>query len=144
MPITIKNYLKVKKGEYTNFDVSDQQQRREFYPLPIILLSIVSLIFYLTSQPVDVILGSSLSVALLVASALINPFIKCSLHSSASIFLAFLLTNIHLQAGIAMFAFAGLISASRVVMKRHSIIEVLVGIGLGVVLGVVFLTLRYS
>jgi membrane-associated phospholipid phosphatase len=135
LPVTIRNYLKSRRGEYTDFDVSDQEQRKNFYPLPVILISLALSVFLLTKQPPEVITGTFLSLLLMVTAGLINLRIKCSLHAAASVFLSFLLLKIWFYTGIVMFLFTVLICASRLVLKRHSIIEIVTGMVVGVIFG---------
>ena len=138
LPVTIRNYLKTRRGEYTNFDVSNQEQRKGFYPLPVILISIALVFFYFTNQPSDVLTGTLLSLLLMITAGVINLKIKCSLHAAASIFLSFLLFRIWFYAGVVMFVFTILICISRFILKRHSIIEIVTGLIVGGVFGSVF------
>src|SRR6478735_194890 len=50
IPITIKMYRGSKDGTYTNFDISDQSQRQTWYIWAIGLLSIVTIILFITDQ----------------------------------------------------------------------------------------------
>jgi hypothetical protein len=135
LPVSIRNYVKTRRGEYTNFDVSDQEQRKGFYLLPVILISIALLVFYFTNQPSYVLAGTLLSLLLMITGGLINLKIKCSLHAAASIFLSFLLLRIWFYTGVVMFVFTILICISRFILKRHSVIEIITGLMVGSVFG---------
>jgi hypothetical protein len=138
VPVTIRNYLKARRGEYTNFDVSNREERKGFYPLPVILIALALLVFYFTDQPPDVIAGTLLSLLLMITAGLINLKIKCSLHAAASVFLSFLLLKVWFYAGVVMFAFTIFICISRFILKRHSVVEIIAGLVVGSVFGSVY------
>ncbi|MFM2305638.1 MAG: hypothetical protein RLZZ367_307, partial [Bacteroidota bacterium] len=51
IPISINNYVKTKSGKYTNYDVSDREQRQGFYHILLVLMGVVTGILFLTNQP---------------------------------------------------------------------------------------------
>lgn len=136
VPVTIRNYIKTKRNEYTNFDISDRQQRQSFYPFVIALTTLVTTVLYFTPGTGSFFTGTCILLALLIASALINRVIKCSLHTSASIYLATVLWQFSITGSIAMFIFTIVIATSRLILKRHTTIEILIGAATGFIAGI--------
>ncbi|QKZ11320.1 phosphatase PAP2 family protein [Spirosoma sp. KUDC1026] len=135
VPICWHNYRQVKRGHYTNFDVSHQGQRTQFYPILIGLLSVTTLLQFITDQPRPIWLGTLCVLALLVSAYVLNYVIKVSLHTALSFFLAWVIYSISPTGGIVMGLFALLITASRLVLRRHTVSEVIAGFLLGSVAG---------
>lgn len=135
LPITIRNYIKTKRNEYTNFDISDQKQRQSFYPFVIILMVVVTTALYFTPGADSFFTGTCILLLLLVASALINRVIKCSLHTSISIYLALALWQFSVAGSIAMFIFTIVIATSRLILKRHTFVEIITGAAIGFIAG---------
>jgi hypothetical protein len=136
LPVTIRNYIKTKRKEYTNFDISNQQQRQSFYPFVIVLTALVTVILYFIPGTNSFFTGTCILLILLIASAVINRMIKCSLHTCASVYLSIVLWPFTVTGSIAMFVFTIIIASSRLVLKRHTIIEVLTGAATGFIAGI--------
>jgi membrane-associated phospholipid phosphatase len=138
-------YLKSKNGSYSNFDVSDKKQRRSLFVFAIPFLVIVTTVLFLTHQPEKTCYGVLFATLLVVISQLVNFFIKSSLHVSLTLYLAFLAIPINLAFGFSLMFLCIFIGWSRVVLKRHSIKEVIVGAIIGLSIGAImlyFLTLN--
>lgn len=135
LPVTVHSYYKTKKGHYTNFDISDRKQRENFYPFLLGLLSVSSVLLFVTGQPAGFCYGSLVFLAMVAVSYLINYRIKVSMHTSSSFYLALSLLKLSVTGSLLMLAFAFLISYSRLILKRHTLPEVLGGGVLGVAFG---------
>jgi membrane-associated phospholipid phosphatase len=135
VPICWHNYRQVKRGRYTNFDVSHQGQRTQFYPILIGLLGVVMLLLFATNQPVPIRLGTACVLLLLISAYGLNYFIKVSLHTALSCFLVWVIYSINPMGGVMMGLFALLIAASRLELGRHTVSEVIAGALLGSVAG---------
>jgi membrane-associated phospholipid phosphatase len=135
VPLTIKMYRGKKKGVYTNFDVSDQEERKSWYFFAIVLLSFTVIILFATNQSHAVRVGFLLSVLLLFSSQVVNYYIKCSLHVSFNTFLSFLILPVNMYVATLLFLFVVVIAWSRVYLRRHTIKEVTTGALLGTVFG---------
>lgn len=135
VPIAWYNHRQVKRGRYTNFDVSDRGQRARFYPILIGLLSLVSGLLVATHQPRPVCYAAACCWLLVVSSYGVNRYIKASLHTSLSFFLAGLIYSISPAPGLLMGVFAFLISVSRLILKRHTVGEIAAGGLLGLMAG---------
>jgi len=139
VPSTIRNYIKTKNGEYTNFDVSVKKQRNSMYLFAITLLVIINCILFFTKQSEDLFLGALFALFLLIVSYLVNFSIKCSGHVSLTIYLAFLIMPINLTIGIIVLLFSGPIGWSRVELKRHTPKEVYTGAIIGFTIGLLMI-----
>lgn len=141
LPLAIKMYLGVKKGTYSNFDVSNQQERKGWYKYALLLLAILTGVLWMTAVSDGVRLSVSCALLLLAGSQLLNHYIKASLHVSVNTFLAFLMLPLNWVIALIFASFIPFIAWARVVQGRHSSREVWAGAFLGVVVGVVFLIL---
>jgi membrane-associated phospholipid phosphatase len=140
VPLIIKMYWGEKKGVYTNFDVSDQGERKSWYFFAIVLLLLTFIILFATNQSHAVRVGFLLSVLLLLSSQVVNYFIKSSLHVSFNIFLSFMILSINIYLAALLFMFVVAIAWSRVYLERHTIKEVMTGAILGTVYGLLLQT----
>jgi membrane-associated phospholipid phosphatase len=135
IPISINNYVKTKNGKYTNYDVSDREQRQGFYHFLLLLIGGVTGILYLTNQPAAFRHGSLVFFVMVIVSYIINYRLKVSMHTSISVYLGITLLLINFNAGLAMLVFAILIGLSRLVLKRHTVAEVVAGLIVGLLFG---------
>ncbi|WP_194973978.1 hypothetical protein [Aquiflexum lacus] len=135
IPIIFNNWRKTKKGTYTNFDVSDQQQRKGFYPFAITLFIVLLLVFWFFDFPIEVISKSLVFFAMVLLMALINLRLKASMHAGIAFYIAVSVFSIGLWSGFLLLVLALLISWSRLRLKRHSELELIVGGFIGSVFG---------
>lgn len=146
IPIVTWMFLKSKNGSYTNFDVSDQKQRRSLFRFAIPIMVVVTTVLFITHQSRNTCLSLLFATILVVVSQVVNYFfIKSSLHVSLTLYLAFLSLAIAPILGYALMVLSILIGWSRVELKRHTISEVVVGAVIGVGIGgalFYFLTLQ--
>jgi membrane-associated phospholipid phosphatase len=136
LPAFLWNYRKSRTGAYTNFDVSDRNQRKSMYWFFLPLYIAVILIMHFTEQSRSLVYGMIASLILFLTSWIANFFIKVSLHSSASFFLAISVMTIHRPSGIFFIFLSFIVAWSRVVLKRHSVSEVIGGGIIGIATGV--------
>lgn len=141
LPIFWHNYRKVRRGRYTNFDVSDRTQRAQFYPVLIGLVALAASLLWATGQPRPFGYGALCLLGLLVGSYGVNRFLKVSLHTSLSFYLAGAMYLLNPALGLGMAGLAVLVAASRLVLQRHTLPEILVGTGMGLGTGIGFYAL---
>jgi membrane-associated phospholipid phosphatase len=145
IPVSYSMYRKSKKGAYTNFDVSDRVQRQRWYLLPIALLTVLTVVLYLTHQPLPLCYGMLCGLLLLICSSFTNQFLKVSLHTAYSFYIVVLAWQIvGARIGIVFILLAIIVSWSRLVLKRHSILELIFGCVFGVLFGLLFVFLVIS
>lgn len=139
IPLIVKMYRGEKKGEYTNFDVSDQVQRQSWYKYAVPLLAVVTVVVFVTGQGSVLCFGVLFSTCLLITAQLINYFIKSSLHISLNTFLFFMIFRMDVYMAVLFFLFIFLIVWARLTLKRHTAKELLAGILIGLFWGSMFL-----
>ncbi len=139
IPMFFKMFRGAKSGKYTNFDISDQKQRKSFYPFVLILMLSVICILYFTHQPDYIVKSMFFGFLLILVNYLLNFFLKVSLHVSLTIFLGFLIFPIQPILGILTFLFSLLMAWSRLELKRHTQIEIVFGILIGTLIGSLYL-----
>ncbi|MGK6350513.1 phosphatase PAP2 family protein [Parapedobacter sp. DT-150] len=138
VPIGLKTLWGVRKGTYTNLDVSDRVQRQKWFIATTLLLLAVTIIFWLTGQDRTLRLAMACALVLLILAQVVNRRIKASMHLAFHAFLGFLILHFNETAGIIFLLFAPLLAWSRIHLKRHVWKEVVVGMVLGTILGLVF------
>lgn len=143
VPILIKSYRGVQKGEYTNYDISNRKQRQSWYLFPTLLLTIATLVLYFTHQGRDLVLGVLFALVLFIVSQVVNLYIKTSLHVGFNVYLAFLIFPLHLNLAVGVLLFTIILGWSRIVLKKHTLQEVLCGALLGLAVGGLFLWVLY-
>jgi membrane-associated phospholipid phosphatase len=139
VPITLKLYRGTKKGTYTNFDVSDRQQRKTFFPTVILLFALIIGILYLTGQSAYILTPFLFALLLIGICYACNFYLKVSLHTSLTLFLGFLILPLHLYVGLGFLAFTVLMAWSRLHLKRHTLKEILYGALIGITVGILYL-----
>ena len=104
-PVTIRNYLKTKNGEYSNFDVSVRTQRYSMYLFMMLPMIAITIVLFFTKQPKGLCYGVLFGLVLLLISFIVNFFIKCSGHVSLTIYLSFLIIPLNAITGIFILLF---------------------------------------
>lgn len=137
IPLAIKTYYGTKKGTYTNLDVSNQKQRQRWYIAAIILLTFVLTALFLTDQSRTLRLNAVYAFLLLLTAQLMNFYIKSSMHTAYNVFLTLLILPMSLTFAIGYAAFVILIAWSRLVLKRHTLNEVIAGALIGLSWGLI-------
>ena len=135
LPLAAWNYRQTRTGAYTNFDVSKREHRHSFYPLLLGLLGAATALLFWARVAVAFRYGMLVGWGLLAACFLVNFRLKVSLHAAMSFFMACALLTLDARWGIVGLGLASLVAASRLVLRRHSLPELLAGAGLGALAG---------
>jgi membrane-associated phospholipid phosphatase len=135
IPLSLKMYRGSQNGTYSNFDISDKNERQSWYLIPLLLLSIFVVIVFYTNQSHVIKWISLCFFLILLLSSFVNRYIKSSLHVSLNIFLTFLIVPISVSFATFFLIFVLFVSWSRVVLKRHTLKEVIYGSIIGVLIG---------
>lgn len=135
IPVALVNYIRYRRGEYTNFDVSDRRQRKSMYIYILTLLAVATAVMFITRQPVSPTYGVFCCLLMLLSAYLLNFWIKASLHSAVAFYLSMCMFTMNSTFGWVMLLLSVLVSASRLVLKRHTYAEVLLGTVLGCIAG---------
>ena len=132
------SFWQVRRGRWQHIDASGRAERRSLNLfLAVVLFLGAAIAFYQLPGP-GLSLGLLLSGLLIVAVMLSSSWVKLSLHASFAAFAVLLLWPLRLwYVALASAAAAG-ICWSRVVLGRHTIVEVLGGSFLGGLFGACF------
>ena len=130
----------VRSGQWSDADVSVRTERARFYPQAMLISSFGLATLLFLDAPAFVTRGALVTLALLAVAALVNCWIKLSLHALFGFYCALILLRIHWLAGTIAFALALLVFWSRLHLGRHGLIEMLVGAGFGLLGGVLATT----
>jgi hypothetical protein len=125
----------VRRGRWQNVDASQQTERPALYLVAIIGTAILILYFMWIPSLRFLWRGALVLLVLLIAARVANRWIKLSLHVAYASAVAILLLQVQLQTGLAFLIFVPILAWARLVMRRHSLREVLAGFSLGTALG---------
>lgn len=127
----------VKRGFFNNLDVSNRSQRVILYPFVIGIVILFSLLVFALRGPWALITAGTFFICALVILDIINTKIKASVHVAAVT--AIVVGIIYLYKGYSFFLLAliPLVAWARIVEKRHTLNETIVGAVCGMVLTVI-------
>lgn len=119
--------LGVNQGFFNNLDVSNRKQRVILYPFAILIVILFGIFVILTKGPLSLIAASVIFIIALLVMDLINHKVKASVHvASVTAFC----TGIVFVYGINLLpvvALVPVVALARIVEKRHTLKEVIVG-----------------
>ncbi|MBP7174392.1 MAG: ABC transporter permease [Cloacibacterium sp.] len=125
LPISLWIFWNVKKGKYSNMDVSNREQRKSLYVF-IIVLSVLYMIYdYYKNDSLDWVLV--FLIVLLLLMQISNYFIKSSMHTSLNVYVAALFFYINPVSGMIWLGIAIVVGITRIILRRHTLQEVLMG-----------------
>lgn len=125
LPVLIWIFSRVKSGKYTDSDVSDREQRKSLYLFISAALSVYILFNYFVNKTWDLVLIYVLVLILLMQIS--NLLIKSSMHTALNIFVAALFFSENFVWGIVWLLISILVGITRILLKRHTLQEVLSG-----------------
>ena len=137
LPMALLLFRGVRSGRWSDMDVSVHAERVRFYPFAIPISAAAVIALWLLRTPVFALRGAVVTLFLLVAAALINFRIKLSLHALFAFYSATILFVVDPVVGTIAFTVAFLVFWSRLYLRRHDLLEMLVGTSLGLLGGVV-------
>lgn len=139
IPLTILIIRNVRRGTWTDSDVSHREQRRGLYYAAAPLLVLTAIALYLTGASAGMIRGFLAGSAMIVIGFLLMRFLKTSLHMMFAAFAApILLDRIGFSPiSIAIAVLLALALAwSRRTLDRHTWAEIIVGTIVGAAAGI--------
>ena len=125
LPVIFWIVYHVKTGRYTNMDVSNRVQRKTLYIFIGICVLLYLAFTYIKYGSFDFVMLFIL--ILLLALQISNYFIKSSMHTAFNIFVAALFFSFDTYMGIVWLFIAILVGVTRVILKRHTPKEVILG-----------------
>jgi hypothetical protein len=131
IPLTIYIRSKVRKKEWGNIDASNKKERPPFYLLTIILLLVLITIISFIPSFAFLLRGSIAVVVLLILHALLNKYIKASLHLSFASFTMLMLMGQGFTYGLLILVVIPVLFWARLILKRHTVPELLSGLAAG-------------
>jgi membrane-associated phospholipid phosphatase len=134
VPMLLLMARRVRSGAWTNYDVSVREQRTGMYPAALAMTTATALVLAWAQVPWPILRGVLAILLLIGTGALVNRWLKISLHTAFAVFTALaFLPSPGLTAG--MLALALAIAWSRLELGRHTLAEVIGGALLGTLIG---------
>ena len=135
LPLSLVISRNVRRGAWSDADVSRREQRSGLYWVAIPLLAIAALVFRAQGAPASFQRGL-LAVAVLFAVGLVgNRFLKISLHMMFGAFCSVILVRVYPWSAVVMIPLVAALAWSRWKLERHTPAEIAVGILLGTAAG---------
>lgn len=135
-------YYFVRKGKFSDLDVSTQKQRPLLFLLDFIFAAVYISILYLFHAPKELFIGNIAVFLVVIVLAVVNKFIKASVHMAV---LSGALTLFVFMGGLVYlwgFLLIPVLAWARLATKRHAPKEVIAGTVVGIlVAGLVMLLL---
>ena len=125
------------KGEFSDTDVSDRHQRKNLYFFIAGVIIIYLMYVFFRFQRMDWVLLFLL--ILLIVLQISNYFIKSSMHTALNVFVAALMFVIEPLFGIIWIVITVAVALSRVVLKRHTWVEVVSGAVIATAISFIYL-----
>ena len=137
LPMALLLFRGFQSGRWSDPDVSIHAERVRFYPRAISISAVAVLGLLVSRAPAFALRGATMTLFLLIIAALINFRIKLSLHALFAFYSAVILFVVNPVVGAVALAVALLVFWSRLYLKRHDLLETLVGAFLGLLGGLV-------
>ncbi len=137
VPTAILLLSGVRSGRWSDADVSVRKERQRFFPwaVPFSLAGVTAM--WWLQAPSYIICGGMVTLGLFLVSWSLNFTLKLSLHALFGFYCAIILFRIGLIWGAIALVLAVLVAWARLFLRRHTRIELIVGIALGLMGGFV-------
>ncbi|WP_114748947.1 hypothetical protein [Pleomorphovibrio marinus] len=140
-PLAIWNIYRTKTGKYSNFDVSNREQRFSMFGVVFLLAFLLLAYLWLSGQPQVILIGCLLVLGLIFISFLVNFWLKSSLHTAFITYVALGLWPMDNHLSLAIGLGIPIVAWARVTQLRHSLAEVGIGFVSGAIFGILLLYL---
>ena len=136
VPLAVLMARQVRRGAWANADASNQKERPILYLVGV--LALVGLLAYLTVVPMQsfMVRGVAATLGMFAACALATRWIKVSLHLAFGALAATALVLMGSLVGYVLVLVLPGLAWSRLVLSRHTLLEVVLGAIAGVIAGV--------
>jgi membrane-associated phospholipid phosphatase len=138
LPMAVYIYRQVHKGEWSDLDVSERKDRPHLFVVGVCFLVMACLALYLTHQSPAFLRGCTAAIVLVGAAWSLNFWLKPSMHAGFAMLTSFSLWSLGARIAFPLTLFAILVGWSRIVLVRHTKLEVVVGLLLGAIVARVF------
>ena len=136
VPMLVVIARKVRRGEWSDYDVSRHEHRSGLYYAAVPLLILAAVVLYTLDAPRGIMRGLLAGSAMLAVGLAANRWLKVSMHMMFAAFCAVVIVKHFPLAAIAVLAALVAVGWSRRVLNRHTLAEVLVGSVAGAAAGV--------
>jgi hypothetical protein len=135
VPLLLITARNVRRGAWSDFDVSRRDQRLGLYTAAIPLLLVGAAVFYMLGASPRLLRGFVAAAVMFAAGVATNRFLKISLHMMCAAFCAVLVAWQFPQSApfVALLTLA--IAWSRRQLDRHTVAEIIAGIAIGAAAG---------
>jgi hypothetical protein len=137
VPIAVLMFRQVRRGRWSNVDASKPSERPVLFMVALAgLVSVVG--WLLLNDPQSFLMrGILVTAAFLLVAALVTRWVKLSLHVAFAALTATTLSMIGSAVGYVLIAVVPVVFWSRLALARHRVHELVVGLVLGVLTGIV-------
>ena len=137
LPVYFWIFKRVKSGKYSDRDVSNREERKTLYYFIIGILGVFILINYFIFNRFDPIMLYLFLLLLLMQVS--NLFIKSSMHTALNVFTAALFFSQNHTFGFIWLMISIIVGITRIVLKKHTLQEVISGFFIAVIVSSLFL-----
>ena len=132
--IMIYSIFKTRKGQWAHIDASGKQERSELnsFAMVLLLVIVIGLVYFQAEKGIVLVVG--IAAILILVAHLLRQYMKPSMHVAFCLFAACIVWPVYwmvLILGLLGFA----LGWSRLVLMRHTIIDVIVGAVIGLMCG---------
>lgn len=128
LAITLRN---VRRGDWSDHDVSRRDQRLGLYRIAFPLLAISAALLWWTGAGPRMMRGIAAAAVMLALGSLGNRFLKISLHMMCAAYCAVVIVHLHPWSAWFIVPFVAAIAWSRRKLERHTWAEIVVGLAIG-------------
>lgn len=136
LPIIVLIIRQMRRGAWTNFDVSVRRDRPLLFVVSLVLTAALAAVEHFLGVSPGIVQGTIASSLLIALAALINVRLKLSLHCAFTAFFATSFMTLDRTAATFLLLALPILGWSRVTLRRHSLGEVVAGSVLGGIVGV--------
>ena len=132
LPASLYILRKVRIGEWSDLDVSARKDRPHLFLIGFAFLLLTVLVLTVTGQPIVYARGCLAAMILIVGGWFLNRWLKPSMHAGFAMLTACSLWPLSAPLALVAMFFAVAVGWSRVELRRHTWLEVGVGLVLGI------------
>jgi len=126
---------RVAKGSWSDYDVSDREQRHGFYPIALAIVTACTLASWLLGLPLGFVRALVAVIAMLITGAILTRWTKVSLHMMIDAFCTAVVVIVNPLAAVILALLTLAVGWSRVVLRRHTFAQVALGAVIGATTG---------
>jgi membrane-associated phospholipid phosphatase len=131
LPASLYIVRKVRIGEWSDLDVSARKDRPQLFLVGFAFLLLTALVLTVTGQPIVYARGCLAAMVLIVGGWFLNRWLKPSMHAGFAMLTACSLWPLSARLSLVAILFAVVVGWSRVQLRRHTWLEVGVGLLVG-------------